>query len=178
VQQASVTPILLSHPLIAALHLGHCRSAESCESRSLIDNKLCNITSLSATPATPLFDQELTSTSPTFPSTIIHHPILNPELTPRKFITMPLFKHKEKNRPDLTNQQTVNPASGQPQHQHNNSYHDSTYYSNSNSSTMDSRVQQPSPQPNQNQNQNQNQNREGQRPGTTVTTTTTTTTSK
>jgi hypothetical protein len=83
---------------------------------------------------------------------------------------MPLFKHKEKNRPDLTNQQTVNAPPNQPQHQHNNSYHDSAYFSNSNASTMDSRVQQPQVQ--------QNHNGEGQRPGTTVTTTTTTTTSE
>ena len=81
---------------------------------------------------------------------------------------MPLFKHKEKNRPDVTNQQPATAPPNQPQHQHNNSYHDSAYYSNSNASTMDSRVQQPQ----------QNQNHEGQRPGTTVTTTTTTTTSK
>jgi hypothetical protein len=142
------------------------------QSHSLICNKPCDITSLKATPATPLLFKQLSSTSPNIPQLLICTLYsINNQLI-EKVAKMPLFKHKEKNRPDLTNEQGGNPVIGQPQpqHQHNNSYHDSTYYSNSNSSTMDSRVQQPPPQ--------QNQNHDGQRPGTTVTTTTTTTTSK
>ena len=86
---------------------------------------------------------------------------------------MGLFKHKEKAaRPDLLN--PTNATTPQPSHSHNNSYHDSTYYSSSNVSTADSNSNtnsKPAPAPSQVQAQ-------GQPPGTTVTTTTTTTTSK
>jgi hypothetical protein len=128
---------------------------------------------LQATPATPLINSERSSTSANIPQLLIFALYWNSNRVIVEVTKMPLFKHKEKNRPDLTNQQATNPTIGgqpQPQQQHNNSYNDSTYYSNSNSSTMDSRVQQPAPQ--------QNYNQERQPPGTTVTTTTTTTTSK
>jgi hypothetical protein len=86
-------------------------------------------------------------------------------------IKMGLFKNKDKTRPDLNPPQgTQNQGLPQPPHQQSHSFNDSTYYSSSNASTADSRmnVNQNQPPP-----QNQNQPR-----GTTVTTTTTTTTSK
>ncbi|KAF8865604.1 hypothetical protein BDZ45DRAFT_668554 [Acephala macrosclerotiorum] len=93
---------------------------------------------------------------------------------------MGLFKHKDKTRADVVSETpSSNPASTEgssPQHQHQNSYHDSAYYSNSNASSADAA---PSPGPSQQQQQQQQQQppqRQSQPPGTTVTTTTTTTT--
>src|ERR1700759_258632 len=83
---------------------------------------------------------------------------------------MGLFKNKGKTQPDLNPPQgTQNQGLPQPPQQ-NHSFNDSTYYSSSNASTADSRMN-----VNQNQQPPQNQN---QPRGTTVTTTTTTTTSK
>ncbi|EKD13217.1 hypothetical protein MBM_08660 [Drepanopeziza brunnea f. sp. 'multigermtubi' MB_m1] len=87
---------------------------------------------------------------------------------------MGLFKHKDKAKPDLLSPQQNNSVppserqqSPRPQqlgHSQNNSFHDSTYYSNSNASSAESRTSQIPAQ------------RPFQPPGTTITTTTTTTT--
>jgi hypothetical protein len=109
---------------------------------------------------------------PLLPSPLIKFP---DSLNNSKKDKMGLFKHKEKSRVDpqaqnLGPNDAINHASAQgppPTNITNPSFHDSTYYTESNVSSSETpRINQPPPQA------------QGKPPGTTVTTTTTTTTSK
>ena len=147
----------------------------------------CGITS-SKTPHHPsIFKQVQPSQEPILPprpfqlyinpSVSIHMPLRKRRPSQEETTTkMGLFSKKDKHASQaLANPSTANHSS-KPSNVSNTdqSYRDSTYYSNSNHSSTESRPQTTEPSRNT---VPQQRNDNGQAPGTTVTTTTTTTTS-